>query len=708
MVDRNETVTPLQLYRLAGSYYEVRDYEKTLATAGMLERQVARDSGTDGADFAEFPDILRGHVHLDRGEYGKALKAAVDAKAALNRPGAKSNNLLNFKLINIEGVQGIANALLGRDEEAGRNIESLQSIESFLSGVGPEKSLTIARVRMALKQFPQALEAVRKTDAKVSVAPALYADRPFHELPVFFILAKSLYETGRVPDAKERYNQLLRHPQVRHMDGLYWPILLDRARIALAEGQAGDAEKFLREAVDVVEKPRAVLTDAGRTGYAGDRQTAFGELVKLLINSGRAAEAFEYVERAKSRALVDLLAAQEGIPAHARKGRTAGKTLGGLARAERDLEIIREPGVPDREGPDMDVLKKNLRADAPEFASLVTVTPVPVREVQERLAINETLVEYYSCGREWFVFVLKHDSIAVRKLGELDIEKDVAEFRAALADPSSLNYKRISQSLCAKLVLPAAALIGQGRITVVPHGPLHYLSFGALSNGRRFILDEAALRVLPYAGVLKHIQARTAARKPAALVMGNPDAGDAKYNLKFARDEARSIAGMMRRSKLLLDDKAKASYFAGKASSFNTVHLAARGILDPDDPLGSALLLARDTSGDGRLRVVDLFCLNLKADLVTVSACETANGKISGGDDVVGFTRGILYAGASSVVSSLWKVDDRSTKELMIKFYSNLKKMDKDEALRQAQLQTRKKYPHPFHWAAFQLTGSAR
>lgn len=708
MVDRKEPVPPLQLYRLAGSYYEIRDYEKTLATAGLLEGQVSRGGSSEEADFAEFPDILRGHVHLDRGEYGSALKAAAAAHALLNRPGVKSNNLLNYKLISIEGVQGIANAQLGRGEEAGRNIESLQSIESFLSGLGPEKYLAIARVRMALRQFPQALEAVRKTDVNVSLAPALYADRPFRELPVFFILAKSLYETGRVPEARERYDQLLRHPQARHMDGIYWPILLDRARIALAEGQAGDAEKFLREAVDVIEKPRAVMTDAGRTGYAGDRQAAFGELVKLLIESGRTAEAFEYVERAKGRALVDLLAAQKDIPAHARKGRPVGKTLGGLARAERDLEIIREPGLPDRDGPEMDALKKNLRADAPEFASLVTVTPISAREVQERLAVNETLVEYYSCGREWFVFVLKRDSIAVSKLGELDLEREVMEFREALADPSSLNYRRISQSLCARLVLPAAKMIGQGRVTIVPHGPLHYLPFGALSNGRRFILDEAALRVLPSAGVLRHLTAKTAAKKPAALVMGNPDAGDAKFDLKFAQDEAKSIAGMMRGSKLLLGDKAKASYFVGKANSFNTVHLAARGIFDPDDPLGSTLLLARDKSSDGRLRTVDLFCLNLKADLVTVSACETANGKISGGDDIVGFTRGILYAGASSVVSSLWKVDDKSTKELMIKFYSNLKKMDKDEALRQAQLQTRKKYPHPFHWAAFQLTGSAR
>lgn len=93
---------------------------------------------------------------------------------------------------------------------------------------------------------------------------------------------------------------------------------------------------------------------------------------------------------------------------------------------------------------------------------------------------------------------------------------------------------------------------------------------------------------------------------------------------------------------------------------------------------------------------------------MTLSACETALGKITKGDDVVGFTRGFLYAGAGSIVSTLWKVDDRATKDLMLAFYSSIGKMDKDEALRQAQLENRKKYPHPFYWASFQLTGRAR
>ncbi|MBN2567833.1 MAG: CHAT domain-containing protein, partial [Deltaproteobacteria bacterium] len=124
-------------------------------------------------------------------------------------------------------------------------------------------------------------------------------------------------------------------------------------------------------------------------------------------------------------------------------------------------------------------------------------------------------------------------------------------------------------------------------------------------------------------------------------------------------------------------------------------------------PLDSALLLAADSNNDGLLRAADLYNLSLNADLVTLSACETALGRVSTGDDVVGFTRGFLYAGARSLISSLWQVDDRATRDLMVHFYINLSKMSKDEALRQAQLETKEQYPHPYYWAAFLLTGSA-
>lgn len=108
------------------------------------------------------------------------------------------------------------------------------------------------------------------------------------------------------------------------------------------------------------------------------------------------------------------------------------------------------------------------------------------------------------------------------------------------------------------------------------------------------------------------------------------------------------------------------------------------------------------------LTVDKLYTLRLDADLVTLSACETGLSKVANGDDLVGLTRGFLYAGSSSIVASLWKVDDAATAELMKNFYMQLEKTNKRDALRSAQLETKKQYPHPYFWASFQLMGAAK
>lgn len=141
-------------------------------------------------------------------------------------------------------------------------------------------------------------------------------------------------------------------------------------------------------------------------------------------------------------------------------------------------------------------------------------------------------------------------------------------------------------------------------------------------------------------------------------------------------------------------------------NSFRYLHIASHGLFDTEKPLNSGLLLAKDEQNNGTLTVGELYDIKLNVDLVTLSACETALGKIANGDDVVGFTRGFLYAGASSIVSSLWQVDDAATADLMVGFYANLNKKDKRSALRDAQLATKSRYKHPYYWAAFQITGS--
>jgi CHAT domain-containing protein len=709
-LDRNRELTSFQLFLLGGSYYEIRDYERMLATVDLLERRIAGgDVRFYGADLSPYPGILRGYAYLDTGEYGKAVGAVSEAAALVLRIGARSNGFYHSQLIDIHGILGTAQACLGRDAEAEQSLAVLRRRELGQGILGPEQHIAIARVHMARKEYRQALDAVRDPAARVTGLTTAFYDQTFQELPKFFILTKCLYETGRVREAREGYDQLLRHPQIRQVGGLYWPVLLDRAKIARAGGDDRAAESLLREAVVVIEKQRSsIRSEAGRIGYVGDKQAVYEELVSLLVLAKRPAEAFEYVERAKGRALVDLLASQNLSP-RTGNGTQVDAAFRELARAERKLDIVGDPGS----GQDRErtrgialALKKDLDAQAPEFTSLVSVAETPLAEIRSRLAADEALVEYYAAGREWLVFVLKRDGIAVKSLGTPDFGKDIREFRSALTDPASGDCLSRSRDLYRKLVEPVSGLLGGSRLTIVPHGPLHYLPFAALHSGREYLVDRADIRVLPTAGVLRFLRARPRAEHPALLVMGNPDLGDPKYDLAYAQDEAQSIARIMPGGVLLLRDQAKASYVGRNAGRFDMIHFAAHAVFDPVNPLNSALLLAGDGGGSGLLRAGDLYSLRLNADLVTLSACETALGLITKGDDVVGFTRGLLYAGAGSIVSTLWKVDDRATMELMQDFYAGLLTKGKGEALRDAQRVTRKKHPHPYYWASFQLTGN--
>jgi CHAT domain-containing protein len=151
------------------------------------------------------------------------------------------------------------------------------------------------------------------------------------------------------------------------------------------------------------------------------------------------------------------------------------------------------------------------------------------------------------------------------------------------------------------------------------------------------------------------------------------------------------------------EDRAKS--LAGGA---RLLHFATHGELNESDPLASGLLLAPGGGDDGRLEVREIFGLDLQAQLVVLSACETGLGQLSTGDELIGLQRAFLYAGTPAVVTTLWKVDDRASFVLMREFYGRLAKADPARALQEAQRAALKEFPHPFAWAAFGLTGVGR
>ncbi|MBU4009316.1 MAG: CHAT domain-containing protein, partial [Proteobacteria bacterium] len=513
-------------------------------------------------------------------------------------------------------------------------------------------------------------------------------------------------------EARNGYDRLLGHPQIEQIGGIYWIVLLDRAKIALAEGQKSTAEDMLKKTIDVIEKQRSSInSEAGRIGFVGDKQSAYAELTALLLADNRYAEAFTYVERAKSRALVDLLASQKDIKVRGGQAEQIKITLAKLSKAENDLTVVAQ-SAEDKESQSKTravvlKLKKNLQENAPELSALVSVTTPSTAEIQEKIKDDETLLEYYCSGSKWYVFILTDKTIVAQKLPAADLEKNIDALRKNITAQDLPDFKQYSQTLYRQLFSLVAPVIKTKKLIIVPHGSLHYLPFAALFDGNEYLIDRFSIRMLPSASVLSFLKQRAKQEDRGALIFGNPKLDDPKYDLKFAQDEALAISRIIPESNVLLRSDASKTNLQKFGSKYFIIHLAVHGVFDIDKPLNSALLLAADNMNDGLLRAGDLYNLSLSADLVTLSACETALGKVATGDDVVGLTRGFLYAGARSLISSLWQVDDETTRDIMINFYTNLSKMDKDEALRQAQLKVKKQYPNPYFWAAFLLTGSA-
>jgi CHAT domain-containing protein len=225
-------------------------------------------------------------------------------------------------------------------------------------------------------------------------------------------------------------------------------------------------------------------------------------------------------------------------------------------------------------------------------------------------------------------------------------------------------------------------------LIVVPHDVLHYLPFHALySPHGKYLIEEHTLHYLSSASLLPFVVGKRREGSTTILSIGNPHARDDRDNLPLAESEAIEVKKQFPSSLVLLREDASEAKVKRLSPNYDVLHFAGHAELNEKEPLESAILLANDGGEDGRLEVREIFGMNLKANLVVLSGCETGLGKLSTGDELVGLTRAFIYAGAPSVVASLWKVDDASTAYLMSSFYKNLRTKTEAEALREAQLE---------------------
>lgn len=408
-------------------------------------------------------------------------------------------------------------------------------------------------------------------------------------------------------------------------------------------------------------------------------------------------------------------------------------------------------------------VENQIRVKNPRYAELTQPQPLTLKEIQQQVVDDNTILLAYWLGEErsylWAITSTTVNTYVLPKRAE--IETAATQFSNFLIDPAETRDKptkaaAATAALSQMLLGPVAGQLGQKRLVIVSDGMLQYIPFSALSAPQASSNDEVKLLLveheivnLPSASTLALIR-RIAQRQPAPkalAVLADPvfsqDDSRVKGNLQVAAPTSSELRQMTRglndgsavtlfgrlpgteqeANKILAlvpqSDRFGAFDFAAsretatspQLSQYRVLHFATHGFFNTVHPELSGIVLSlvnqQGQPQNGLLMTPDIFNLNLPAELIVLSGCQTGLGKEIKGEGLVGLTRGLMYAGASRVIVSLWSVNDQSTAELMSRFYQKMlqEKMSPAAALRAAQISMWKEKREPYSWAAFILQG---
>lgn len=497
-------------------------------------------------------------------------------------------------------------------------------------------------------------------------------------------------------------------------------ILLAFGYLRENQGNPAQAESFYDQQIVVSESLHSsARIEEIKTGAGDIFAPLLSPAILLKLRLGKSSEAFELTERARARTFLDQM---NNARIDARKGADPQlvereqsllfdiSSLEEKLRKERrsnprsEAVSLMAASLKEKEA-SYAALLIQLKASNPEYAQLRSYSPVPLSEIQKLLDPQTTLVSYFVAKNETLAFVIRSDAFEVVELPvrEVDLRGAIDWFRdfASLRDPDPSSLKRLH----GWLIAPILQRIKTSQVIIVPHGILHYVPFAALTDGHRYFGDDHTIHHLPSASVLPSLRRRTGGEGRRILSLSQSQASGLS-SLRYVDEEASSVARLYN-VRSLLTGRATRAEFLKRASHYDMLHIAAHAELNQTSPLFSRIHLASEGDESGAIEVREVYGMSLaRTNLVVLSACETQLGAQSRGDDIVGLNRAFIYAGASFVIASLWTVDDKATSLLMKTFYSHLKRgRSKAAALQAAQIATRRKYPHPYYWAGFVLTG---
>jgi CHAT domain-containing protein len=494
---------------------------------------------------------------------------------------------------------------------------------------------------------------------------------------------------------------------------------------AVQQGDRTAAERAFRKAIEILEGVRASLkVDEFKASYFNEKRDVYLDFIGLLISQSRFTLAFHFVERAKSRALLDLLAKGLELPQ---------TTDERIAELQRQLQAARnelnrrylkaeqaEATSPDwapvrRLEEQITGLIRDIERLTPQESGFEPARVPHFETILEQLDEHTIIIEYFALGDRLIAFVVSWQGLKfVDQLGS------VAEV-TQLLDRLAFTMNRVAQGqlyeqvyskevlkartdatlkqLYDALIRPLSEALDHKHVVVIPYGALHRVPFAALFDGERYLGEHTQVSLAPSTAIYLHATTRVTKGGERVTAFGVPF-----EDIPAVRDEVTSVANIFKETQVCLGEAATLAAFRELAPSAGVIHIATHGVYRPDNPMFSGLRFS-----DGWLSARDLYQLRLNASLVVLSACETGLLSAHSGDEVFGLARGFFYAGAPCLLVSLWAVKDAATSRLMRIFYQALRQgASVAEALQTAQAAVRAQFPNPYYWSAFHLIGDAK
>lgn len=744
--DQRLISTPLMnvgsIYRIVGNNALALDYyQRSLALAEALndKRRTA------------FVLSNIGQIHLSQANYSQALEYLQRALAMVQELGSKADVVLYEGLIGSVHMARKDYALALEHFEKSLSLNESIGQKAFtatmLQNIG-HVYLLEGKADRALDYFKRSLTLAEESQESAVTAGALIG------LSTTYLAQKN--NEAALATAERA---LALASQMQKADALWLSHnLLGRAQLAL--GRVDLARRSFDAAIDGIEKMRAGVAGGEQESrrFFEDKLAPYHSIIELLVATKSYPDALVYAERAKARTLLDVLSSgrvnvtkamtkEEDERERALHGQIV--TLNSqLFQAEQQRNQARSAELQarlEKARLEYEAFQANLYTAHPELKVQRGQSPVLTLAEAEKLLpdARTAILQYVVAEGESYVFVIARDkgklAVTVHKLG-LRSDKLAAEtesFRQQVAT-RDMAFNPAARRLYEQLIKPAEKqLQGIKALIIVPDGPLWDLPFQALSGDKGYLLDDFVVSYAPSLSVLREMRRKTAASfqstKPAydLLALGNPNLNVlevAKLSLLRAEDfgpltsaeeEVNAIGQLYgrNRSRILVRERATEEEAKAGAEKYRLLHVAAHAVLDDRNPMYSRIMLSREEKReDGMLEAWELMKLDLKAEMVVLSACQTARGRVGAGEGMIGMSWALFVAGSPAVVVSQWKVDSDRTSELMIEFHRNLVRggrrgaaMSKAEALRVAALKLRHgRYNHPFYWAGFVLIGNER